>query len=184
MQHFPLPADADYSYESGFNPPHHEGVDIMAPKGTLALACEGGQAWSNIEPKGGKVAYLQGDSGARYFYGHLDSWTLKLISATTSKPLRVEAGEAIGTVGTTGNAEGRPAHIHFQMRRPVYYGSEGAYSGTELVDPFPELVAVDTNGRGVARRRALEQPTQLSQGLAVLAVLWMLFQATKSGRRK
>jgi len=182
VQHFPLPADADYTYEAGFDPPRHEGVDILAPKGTPALACEGGKAWSNIEPKGGRVAYLQGDSGARYFYGHLDSWSLKLISATTQKPLRVEAGEALGTVGTSGNAEGRPAHIHFQMRRPGYFG-DGAYSGTEIVDPFPELLEVDPHKRGLGRRAAAAQPTQLSQGLAVLAVLWMLFQATKGRRR-
>lgn len=174
MDRFPLLEATPYAYEDGFSDAH-QGVDLMAPAGSPVLAVESGQAWSNIEPKGGKVAYLQGQSGARYFYGHLSQWVLPLISATTSKPLRVAAGDELGKVGTTGNAEGRPPHVHFQVRKPVFHGAE-ALPGSETVDPFPELMKVDPKRAGKARASSSSSASlfgQLPQGLVLLGLLYL-----------
>jgi murein DD-endopeptidase MepM/ murein hydrolase activator NlpD len=168
MERFPLPATASYSYESGFTDRHH-GVDIMAPLGTPVLAVERGKAWSSIEPKGGKVVYLEGESGARYFYGHLSEWTLPLISATTSKPLGVAAGDELGRVGNTGNAAGGPPHIHFQIRRVSFFGAE-ALPGAGLADPFPELMAADPKRAGIARRSSSSSAP--ATALLLLGILW------------
>jgi murein DD-endopeptidase MepM/ murein hydrolase activator NlpD len=163
VERFPLPTSAAYSYTRNFSS-RHMGTDIMAPAGTPVLAVENGKAWSNIEPKGGRVAYLQGASGARYFYGHLSEWTLKLISATAEKPLLVHAGDELGKVGTSGNAEGREPHLHFQIRR-----------GSAVTDPFNELAQVDENDRGT------DVASNMGTGLLVLAVLWFL-SGSKWGR--
>lgn len=177
MDRFPLPANSKYSYESGFRPPTHMGIDIMAPAHTPVLAVESGVAWSSNEPKGGRVVYLLGDSRARYFYGHLESWALGLITATEQQPVRVQAGEDVGKVGTTGNAAGGAPHVHFQIRR-----------GSEVADPFPELYAVDPHHRGnVPEPGALDRfesglgnfATGLGNSLGMLALIWVLVNASK-----
>ena len=83
----------------------HGGVDIFAPLNTPLRAVERGEAWSSVEPKGGNVVYLRAVDGKRYFYGHLNGWATKLFGVTKLAPVRVEAGEPIGFVGNTGNAE-------------------------------------------------------------------------------
>lgn len=177
MDRFPLPASARYSYESGFTPPTHMGVDIMAPAHTPLLAVESGSAWSSTEPKGGRVVYLLGVSGARYFYGHLESWALGLIDAPPERPIHVEAGEELGKVGNTGNAQGRPTHVHFQIRR-----------GADVVDPFPELYEVDPHKRGsIPEPGVLDRvetavtsaATGLGNAIGMLALLWVLVNASK-----
>lgn len=142
---------AKYSYARNFTSTHH-GTDIMAPEGSPVLAVERGKAWSAIEEKGGKVAYLEGESGTRYFYGHLSAWATKLISATPTSPLDVDVGDELGKVGSTGNAQGKAPHIHFQMRR-----------GSLVIDPFDDLAAVDVNHRG---------DRNMGKGVLVLALLW------------
>jgi murein DD-endopeptidase MepM/ murein hydrolase activator NlpD len=178
MDRFPIPATAKYSYESGFAPPRHMGVDIMAPLHSLLVAVEPGKVWSSVEPKGGNVVYLLGDSGARYFYGHLESWAGPgMITATAEHPIEAWAGMPIGNVGTTGNAQGGPPHVHFQIRR-----------GADVVDPFPELYAADPHKRGeIPEPGVLDRiETGLSAGamglgnaIGMLALLWVLVNASK-----
>lgn len=178
MDRFPLPANVSYSYSAGFRPPAHMGVDIFAPLHSPLVAVESGQAWSANDPKGGRVVYLLGArSGARYYYAHLESWALGIITATLAKPLQVEAGERIGDLGTSGNAQGTSPHCHFQLRR-----------GGDVVDPFPELYAADPHHRG-----EIPEPTVLDRfggevtdaarsignGLGMLALLWVLVNASK-----
>lgn len=168
IERFPLPESAAYSYAQRFNA-EHRGTDIMAPHGTPVLAVERGTAWSNIEPKGGNVVYLQGASGWRYFYGHLATWQLQVISATQQQPVEVEAGAELGVVGNTGNAAGGPPHLHFQQRT--------SYSrGWQTVDPFPDLVRVDPKRGGVPGRGYATLGTQ--EGTAALLVFaFLLFKS-------
>jgi murein DD-endopeptidase MepM/ murein hydrolase activator NlpD len=162
MDVFPLPPSSSYSYARRFNS-EHRGTDIMAPLGTPVLAVEGGAVWSDIEPKGGKVAYLLGDSGTTYFYGHLSEWALKVISATKEQPYMVHAGTEIGKVGNTGNAAGGPPHVHFQMRHGVSFPS----------DPFDALLEADDNKRGKGGGGG---------GGAVFALALLWFLSRRSGR--
>lgn len=128
LEAFPLPPGSGYSYQAGFTS-QHRGIDILAPRGTPVLAVRDGIARSAIEPKGGRVVYLEPGDGTRFFYGHLDSWTLPVMRPEGA---RVLAGETIGTVGDSGNAVTRPTHLHFQIR-----------DGSLTLDPLPYLVAVD-----------------------------------------
>jgi murein DD-endopeptidase MepM/ murein hydrolase activator NlpD len=178
MDRFPLPATVKYSYESGFRPPSHMGIDIMAPRHAPVVAVEAGKAWGSTEVKGGTVVYLLGESGARYFYGHLESWSDPgLITATAARPITVWAGAVLGQVGTTGNATGGPPHVHFQIRR-----------GADVVDPFPELWEADPHKRGVVPEPGMVDRLEtgiskfgkdVADSLALLAVLWVVINASK-----
>lgn len=128
LEAFPLPEGSGYSYSAGFTSAHR-GIDILAPLGTPVLAVRDGKARSSIEPKGGRVIYLDAGDGTVFFYGHLDSWALPVMRPEGA---RVLAGEVIGTVGTSGNAVGRTPHLHFQIR-----------TGSLVIDPLAYLVAVD-----------------------------------------
>jgi murein DD-endopeptidase MepM/ murein hydrolase activator NlpD len=97
----------------------HEGVDIFAPRGTPVVAVTNGWATAGNNNLGGKVVWLRNE-GRSFYYAHLDS---QYVSALRI----VKAGDTLGTVGNTGNAEHTPPHLHFG----VYASGEGA------VDPFP-----------------------------------------------
>lgn len=150
-----MPESVVYHYSRAFEHGGHEGTDIFAPKGSPVLAVVSGLAQARIEPKGGKVVYLHGDDARKYFYGHLESWSLPL---TARAEKEVKAGEQIGTVGNSGNAEGKAHHLHFQLslRRRTF-------------DPFDELERVDPKRRGPGRLDP--------KAIAVLVALWWLSQS-------
>ena len=154
LRRFPLPAAARYSYSAqSFSAPRHPGVDIFAPQGTPVLAVEAGRAYARIEPKGGRVAYLESSSGWTYFYGHLAKWELPLLRVNG---VMVTPGEALGKVGNSGNAQGTSPHLHFQAR-----------SGSTIVNPYRALREVDP-----AQARGPSSSHNLKAGLALLALAW------------
>lgn len=130
MDRFPVAESGHPYFARAWNASHH-GTDIFAPSGTPLLAVEDGRARIMEGGKGGKTVYLDTDDGARhYYYAHLSSW-----ERPTDFPRRVRAGEVLGYVGTTGNAQGRPPHLHFQIKL-----------GTETVDPYDALATVAPPG--------------------------------------
>jgi murein DD-endopeptidase MepM/ murein hydrolase activator NlpD len=129
MTAFPVSVDAasfsnDYAAEDSPGRRKHLGIDIFADAGTAVLAPEGGTVTFTTDPVGGMVFYLTGASGMRYYGAHLRGYI--------GKDRDVRAGEQIGFVGTTGNARGGPAHLHFQMA-----------GGT--VNPYPFLKRLAPN---------------------------------------
>ncbi|MBY5163537.1 LysM peptidoglycan-binding domain-containing protein [Salsipaludibacter albus] len=87
---------------------HHEGIDLHADRGTPVVAPVSGRVEHVTGTRGGKQFHLFGDDGYRYWGTHLDE-----LGASG----RVEAGEVLGTVGTSGNAAGGPPHLHFEVYR-------------------------------------------------------------------
>jgi len=74
----------------------------------------------------GVFAVLHAQDGARYFYGHL--------LAVEGDPRPVKAGDVIGYVGDSGNAQGKPSHVHFEI--------SPTGKDADTVNPFPLLLAV------------------------------------------
>jgi murein DD-endopeptidase MepM/ murein hydrolase activator NlpD len=112
----------------------HQGVDIFAPRGTPVVAAAGGIVTSvGTNGLGGNVIWIV-RPGRRevHYYAHLDR---QLVTPGTF----VKAGDAIGTVGNTGNARGTLPHLHF-----------GIYTAGGAVDPLPYIAG--TSGRGVPAR--------------------------------
>jgi Peptidase family M23 len=111
----------------------HHGDDIFASLGAPVLACADGTVfsvgWNNV---GGNRLWLRDGQGNEFYYAHLSAY-----SPAAKNGNRVKAGEVIGFVGNTGDAEGTPYHLHFEVH-PVAYLALG-YDGA--VDPTPYLQA-------------------------------------------
>ena len=68
-----------------------------------------------------------------YYYAHLDGYVEGL-----REGMRVERGDIIGFVGSTGNADPRTPHLHFAITE---LGPERLWWKGKALDPYPFLVA-------------------------------------------
>lgn len=102
----------------------HEGQDIFAPKGTPVLSATSGFVYNIGENNlGGQTVSVIGAGGRVYYYAHLDAYAPGLQIGDRVTPRTV-----LGFVGTTGNAQGTPPHLHF-----------GIYTGSGAINPLPLL---------------------------------------------
>ena len=90
----------------------HEAVDILAPRGTPVRAVEDGTVSRLFFSKAGGITIYQFDTSERftYYYAHLDRYARGLREGQ-----RLERGDVIGYVGTTGNAPPNTPHLHFAI---------------------------------------------------------------------
>ena len=87
----------------------HEGIDIMAERGTKVYsATEGLVADLRNNNLGGKVIWILGPSGSWHYYAHLDGHKRGLNVGDY-----VHKGDLIGYVGNTGNARHTAPHLHY-----------------------------------------------------------------------
>ena len=141
---FPVLGDAAYTDDFGDarGQGPHEGNDIVAPRRALALAAETGTVKFHItSSRAGCMLYLEGESGTEYLYVHLNNdLTLENDNQGTCVPgvayakglksgAKVLAGEPIGFVGDSGDADGIHPHLHFEVHP----------NGGGAVSPFPYL---------------------------------------------
>ena len=104
----------------------HEGTDIFAARGTPVRSSTVGIVAAIREGGiGGKQVWVLGPARQRHYYAHLDGWAPELATGDVVQP-----GTLLGFVGTTGNAQGTPPHLHYGI-----YGAEGA------LNPWPLLQA-------------------------------------------
>ena len=141
---FPVNGAASYSDDWAaprYNPSFHlhEGTDIFAAAGTPVIATMAGTVTRVTPgtPVGGNVVYLTLPDGTYFYYAHLDE-----ISPLIAVGAQVEAGQVLGTVGASGNAEGGMPHLHFEIHP----------GGGDAVPPAPYLdawlaTALDEAGR-------------------------------------
>ncbi|MGC3998710.1 MAG: peptidoglycan DD-metalloendopeptidase family protein [Anaeromyxobacter sp.] len=92
----------------------HHGVDVGAPEGTPIVATAAGVVRTAGERGGyGNAVEIDHGNGVTTLYGHA-------AQLLVSPGERVEAGQEIATVGSTGRSTG--PHVHFEVReggRPV-----------------------------------------------------------------
>src|SRR5256714_4870892 len=109
----------------------HHGDDIFAPLGAPVLAVARGTVfsvgWNDV---GGNRLWLRDGEGNQYYYAHLSAYTPAAVNNA-----HVRAGTVLGFVGNTGDAEGTPYHLHFEVH-PVSLLGMG-YDG--VIDPTPIL---------------------------------------------
>jgi len=145
-----FPVLGPVTYSDDFGEPRaggkHQGIDIVAPKRALALAAEAGKVkfWGR-SATAGCMLYLYGASGTTYYYIHLNNDLTrrndnrgKCVAGTAyAKGLKsgakVTAGQVVGYVGDSGDANGIHPHLHFELHP----------GGGRAVDPYPWL----QNGR-------------------------------------
>jgi hypothetical protein len=141
---FPVLAPTTYSDDFGEARPGgtHQGIDMIAPKRAPALAAEAGRVkfWGR-SATAGCMLYLYGASGTTYYYIHLNNDLTrrndnrgKCVAGTAyakglKSDARVTAGQVVGYVGDSGDANGAHAHLHFELHP----------GGGRAVDPYPWL---------------------------------------------
>jgi hypothetical protein len=140
-----FPVVGPYRYTNDFGDPRgqgrHEGNDILAPKRAPAVAVEDGKVkfWTT-SARAGCMLYLYGASGTTYLYIHLNNDLTKgndnrgkCVPGVSYWPdlkdgAKVVAGQAVGYVGDSGDADGTP-HLHFEI-----HPNDGG-----PVNPYPHL---------------------------------------------
>jgi murein DD-endopeptidase MepM/ murein hydrolase activator NlpD len=112
---------------------YHHGVDVFGSLGQPLVACTDGivfsVGWNKI---GGNRLWILDRAGNQFYYAHLSAFSTAAVNGA-----HVKAGQVVGFMGNTGDAEGTPYHLHFEVH-PVsllYLGYDGA------VDPNPYLDA-------------------------------------------
>jgi len=114
----------------------HQGTDIFAAAGTPVVAVERGVLIRvGTDVLGGIKLWLVGASGTRYYYAHMQGFAPGVVENKV-----VRAGEVVGYVGSSGNAVGTSAHVHFEVHP----------DGGGAVNPYPLLRLVDEAQRRVA----------------------------------
>jgi murein DD-endopeptidase MepM/ murein hydrolase activator NlpD len=120
----------------------HHAIDIFAPVGTPVLSADDGVVLAVKHNRLGGLVIYATDPDRRfvYYYAHLSRYQADLTSGR-----RLGRGEVIGYVGTTGNADPRWPHLHFQVM--LHPGDERWWTGTPI-DPLPYFASA---GRRSAR---------------------------------
>ena len=143
-----FPLIGDYPYANNYGDARaqgrHAGIDIEnVPWRTPVVAAEAGKVrWWTTSARAGCMLYLYGKSGTTDLYIHLnndltekseDSGGCKLdVAYAVADGAKVTAGEQIGYLGDSGDAEGNP-HLHFEVHP----------NGGADVSPFPYLNAAE-----------------------------------------
>jgi len=115
----------------------HHGDDIFAPLGAPLLAVAHGTVFSvGWNKVGGWRLWLRDDKGWEYYYAHLSAYSPLAVNGAV-----VNAGDVLGFVGNTGDAQGTPYHLHFEVH-PVGLlglGYDGAVDPTKYLDAWKHL---------------------------------------------
>jgi murein DD-endopeptidase MepM/ murein hydrolase activator NlpD len=146
---FSFPVDEPFSFVDTFGAPRmtgtafehrHQGTDIFAPFGTPLRAVERGVVIRvGTDRLGGRKLWIVGASGTRYYYAHLSGY-----APNVADGMVVEAGELVGYVGNTGNAQSTPPHLHFEAHP----------GGGPAINPYP-LLRASADATRAATARAL-----------------------------
>ena len=117
----------------GIRPPEcgagHCGVDLDGPRGTPIVAVDGGEIASiqrGDGDRGGKWVRVRHETGVVSAYMHLDD-----VPEHIQVGVKVQRGEWIGVLGTTGIRASKP-HLHFSVEIPEN-------GGMRYLDPGPSL---------------------------------------------
>jgi Peptidase family M23 len=129
-----FPVVAKVSYTDDFGAPRgsgtHQGNDLMAAKKSKVVAVESGAVtkWTR-SANAGCMLYLKGRSGTLYLFIHLNNDRTMRNDTHNNSTCKngiayapglqsgetVQAGELIGFVGDSGDADGIAPHLHFEL---------------------------------------------------------------------
>jgi hypothetical protein len=144
-----FPVIGNVSYSDDFGAPRsghtHEGNDLLGSKGQPLIAAVDGTiryvAWP--EPDYGYYVTITDEDGYRYNYLHINNDNpgtddgngggIHAYAPYIEQSYPVKAGQLIGWMGDSGNAESTTPHLHFEIRD----------SGNTAIDPYTSLQAAD-----------------------------------------
>jgi len=129
---FPVQGGARYSDDWLAGRPGgrlHQGIDLFAPTGTPLVAVADGTVfrvgWNGL---GGWRLWLRDRSGTAFYYAHLSAF-----GPAAREGAAVARGTVLGYVGTTGDAQGTPPHVHFE----IHPGGAGPVRPFPIVSAWP-----------------------------------------------
>lgn len=147
---FPIPSPYahgfinDWGFPRAGNPAGHQGTDIFAQKGTPVVAVTNGVIGDQfgMSRVGGYRLHLISDTGVNFYYAHLNNDSPgtddnaggpgQAYAPGIAPGVRVTAGQVLGYVGDSGDAEPTPPHLHF-----------GITINDTWINPYPHLKAFD-----------------------------------------
>lgn len=136
----------------------HPGIDIAAPIGTPVVSiADGTLAYAGWYKGYGIIVQILHDDGSVSQYGHLSGYHRNLESGA-----RVEKGQVIGIVGSTGRSTG--PHLDFRM-----FTNDGRYVNPEILFGL-KPTAKKAVGKGKSRSVAKHfLPNRKSSGKSMIA---------------
>jgi hypothetical protein len=144
-----FPVEGKVSYTDSFGAPRsghtHEGQDLMGTKlQHLLAAATGTVSYVKIDPAG-NMFVIKDAQGWEYWYLHVNNdspgtddganpsaW---ILAPGVAKGAHVVAGQFVGFLGDSGNAETTAPHLHFEIHMP----------GGAVVNPYASLQAANRN---------------------------------------
>ena len=129
---FPVAGPAQFTNDWGFaraGGRTHEGIDLFAARGTPVVAVADGTlfnvGWNGL---GGWRLWVRDTSGNGFYYAHLEAY-----SPVAKEGAAVTRGTVLGYVGNTGDAQGTPTHLHFE----IHPGGGGPVPPYPIVTGWP-----------------------------------------------
>jgi murein DD-endopeptidase MepM/ murein hydrolase activator NlpD len=135
---FPIYGTASFGDSFGGPRPNvpggwHHGEDIFAAAGTPLLAVADGTLHTiGFTKIGGYRLWLRDTLGNEFYYAHMSAYSPLAVEGRS-----VQAGDVVGFVGDTGDAEGGSPHLHFEIHPAAMAGL--GYDG--VVAPYSILLA-------------------------------------------
>ncbi len=145
----------------------HKGIDFAAPTGTPIKAAGAGRVVSRGRNGGyGNVVVLSHNKGITTLYGHMSRFAKGL-----SVGDRVQQGQVIGYVGSTGLASG--PHVHYEYRVNGVHKNPAKVT-VPKADPIPSSLMADFKAQTAPLLARLEPtpapppapPTQLARAVS------------------
>jgi putative cell wall-binding protein len=176
-----FPVVGDVSYTDTFGAPRgsgrvHEGQDLMGRKlQELVAAADGTITYlTNANPLGGNMLKLTGTDGWVYTYIHLNNDTpgtddgqaerKDTFGPGIEKGASVVAGQLVGYMGDSGDAEEAGSHLHFELATPdgvtvnplasLQAARHVAVAGGAPTSPIARLAGVDRVATALAVSKA------------------------------
>ena len=123
----------------------HKGVDIFATKGMPVVSATHGILLSAGYSKvAGHYILILGPKWRMHYYAHLDN-------IEKVKNRLIHKGQPFGTVGDSGNAKGKPCHLHYAILTtiPYFWLADDSIMGWKkawYLNPIPFLNATFRSG--------------------------------------
>jgi murein DD-endopeptidase MepM/ murein hydrolase activator NlpD len=170
---FPVAGGAHYGHDFGnfrADTGFHEGSDLFAPAGTPLVAVQSGVlhnvGWNRL---GGWRLWVEDEHGNWFYYAHLSAY-----SPIAKNDAHVNAGDVIGFLGSTGDAQGGTPHLHFEIHPggqwavPPYdylqawQGHRNPLAAIPAVLPQPPVAASELGSTDISAASGLETAAVLA----------------------
>lgn len=113
----------------------HKGIDIFAPAGrTVVAPVYGLVVFRGQLSMGGNVVAVLGPKWRIHYLAHLQSSSVHVLEP-------VAAGDTLGRVGNSGNAAGKPPHLHYAVLQLI----PRVWKATKQTQGWKRMFFVDPN---------------------------------------